>query len=375
MAHAKSKTLTPLLILRILEEYSDEKHPITREEIEHILDVEHGINMERKAFFRHIEHLQELEDVDLRRVTVKPKDPEKNACAGFYLADRQFTEMELRVIIDALSGSHYLSQWETENLVERISKLGNRYFQKKMSSYLFLGRGNKTDNEMLMLNLEIIDEAVAANKQIRFDHVFIGNDGKLEHSSGNKRVCTPLRYFVKEHVYRLMCLEYEDGKLRMGTYRLSNVENVEILDVPADDVRTIPEFKHGVDWPKLLREHPEVYYLDGKPELCTFLCCRWMIDEIKIHFGDELRIRQLSEEERKVIGEVNPAAKKNLLIEVSVITDPISARDFAWRNKNECWLVGPLNSRKQLLRLYRRKQETYGQLLDAYDAVRVKKNQ
>lgn len=372
MAYAQSKTLAPLLILRILEEYTDEQHPITREEIERILDEEYGITMERKAFFRHIEHLQELEDVDIHRVTVKPKDPEKNACAGFFLADRPFTEMELRVIVDALSGSHYLSQWETEDLVKRLSKLGNRHFQKKMSSYLFVGRGSKTDNETLMLNLEIIDEAIAANKQIRFDQIFIGNDGKLERSAGNKRACTPLRYFVKEHVYRLMCLEHEDGKLRMGTYRLSNIANVEMIDTPADDVRSIPEFKHGVDWPKLLREHPEVYYLDGKPELCTFLCCRWMVDEIKIHFGNEYRIRQLSEEERKIIGEVNPAAKKDWLIEVSVITDPKSARDFAWRNKNECWLVGPEDSRKRLHRLYRVKQERYEQLLEAYDAINKK---
>ena len=145
MAHTQSKTLAPLLILRILEEFSDEKHPLTREEIERILDEEYGITMERKAFFRHIEHLQELEDVDLRRVTVKPKDAEKNACAGFFLADRTFTEMELRVIIDALSGSHYLSQWETEDLVRRLAGLSTRKFRKKMSSYQFIGSGSKTD--------------------------------------------------------------------------------------------------------------------------------------------------------------------------------------------------------------------------------------
>ena len=55
MRKIQSKTLTPLLMLRILEEYSDEKHPLTREEIERILDEEYGITMERKAFFRHID--------------------------------------------------------------------------------------------------------------------------------------------------------------------------------------------------------------------------------------------------------------------------------------------------------------------------------
>ena len=49
MARTQSKTLAPLLILRILEEYSDEQHPITREEIKRILDEEYGIPMKRKA--------------------------------------------------------------------------------------------------------------------------------------------------------------------------------------------------------------------------------------------------------------------------------------------------------------------------------------
>ena len=62
MASIQPKTLTPLLMLRILEEYSDEKHPLTREEIERLLDEKYGITMERKAFFRHIKSLQGLTD-------------------------------------------------------------------------------------------------------------------------------------------------------------------------------------------------------------------------------------------------------------------------------------------------------------------------
>ena len=54
MRKIQPKTLTPLLMLRILEEYSDEKHPLTREDIERILDEEYGITLERKAFFRHM---------------------------------------------------------------------------------------------------------------------------------------------------------------------------------------------------------------------------------------------------------------------------------------------------------------------------------
>ena len=57
MPSSQPKTLAPLLIMQILEEYSDEDHPLTREEIERLLDEKYDITMERKAFFRHMENL------------------------------------------------------------------------------------------------------------------------------------------------------------------------------------------------------------------------------------------------------------------------------------------------------------------------------
>lgn len=359
MAHTQSKTLAPLLILRILEEYSDEKHPITREEIEHILDVEYGITMERKAFFRHIEHLQELEDVDLRRVTVKPKDPEKNACAGFYLADRAFTELELRLIIDALSGSHYLSQWETEDLVRRISRLSTRHFEKKMKAYQFVGRGAKTDNKSLMLNLEIIDEAITENKQISFNILCYNSRGEQVVSDRPKVVCTPIRYFVKDRNYYLVVAKtvdtellqfksfgFKEGDLQLEAYILSNVTQVEKLDVPAQDYRSLPEFRQGMDWQKLLREHPAMNLLWYKPELCTFLCLLNKIEDIRTRYGDELRIRQLSDEEFEKLNSIfNHKIPKCDLVEVSVITDRYDAAEFARPYHFGLWVISPKPAR------------------------------
>ena len=359
MAHTQSKTLAPLLILRILEEYSDEKHPITREEIEHILDVEYGITMERKAFFRHIEHLKELEDVDLRRVTVKPKDPEKNACAGFYLADRTFTEMELRVIIDALSGSHYLSQWETEDLVRRISRLSTRHFEKKMKAYQFICRGGKTKNRNLMLDLETIDEAISESKQISFDTLCINSRGEQVVSDRPKVVCTPIRYFVKDRNYYLVAAKtvdtellqyksfgFKEGDLQLEAYILSNVTKVEKLDLPAQDYRSLPEFRQGMDWQKFLREHPAMNLLWYKPELCTFLCQRNRMEDIKTHFGDDLRIRKLNDEEYEKAREIfHEKVSRDSLVEVSVITDRYDAAMFAATYHFGLWVISPRPAR------------------------------
>lgn len=382
MRNIQPKTLTPLLMLRILEEYSDEKHPLTREEIERILDEEYGIAMERKAFFRHIKTLQELTDegIYVYRTTVKSKDPDESKCAGFYLGDRKFNELELRIIIDALSGSRYLSQKETEELVKQLASLGNRYFQRKMKAYQFIGHSSKTENKNLMLDLEIIDEAISEAKQISFDTLCINSRGEQVVADRPKVVCTPIRYFVKDRNYYLVVAKtvdadllqyksfsFQEGDLQLEAYILSNVANVEKLDLPAQDYRSLPEFRQGMDWQKLLREHPTMQLLWYKPELCTFLCVRNKIEDIRTRYGDDLRIRQLNDVEFE---KINALFKEELLrdsiVEVSVITDRYDAAEFAQQYSFGLWVIAPKPARAIARSLFVSQLERYDWLEQHY---------
>ena len=385
-----SKTLTPLLMLRILEEYSDEKHPLTREDIERILDEEYGITLERKAFFRHIKsigarkeddlHPDDERIADIRRVVIESKDPDKKPCAGFYLTDRPFNELELRVIIDALSGSRYLSQWETEDLVERLAGLGSRYFKRKMKAYQFIGRGGKTENRNLMLDLETIDEAISESKQISFDTLCINSRGEQVVSDRPKVLCTPIRYFVKDRNYYLIAAKtvdadllqyksfgFKEGDLQLEAYILSNVANVKKLDSPAQDYRSLPEFRQGMDWQKFLREHPTMKLLWYKPELCTFLCQRNRIENIKTHFGDDLRIRKLNDAEFEKVKEIfHEKITRDSLVEVSVITDRYDAAEFAATYHYGLWVISPRPARAIARSMAKNQLKRYNDLEEHY---------
>ncbi len=363
MASLQPKTLAPLLMLRILEEYSDEKHPLTREEIERILDEKYGITMERKAFFRHMDDLIRLmasndEPGEIVRTTVTLR-PEKVTYAAFYLRDRKLNDHELRIIIDALAGSPYLSQKHTKELTGYLASLSSRYFQKKMESYPFIGQGVKTGNKKLSHNLEAIDEAIAEHKQISFDILCVNSHGEQEISDQPKVVCTPIRYFVKDRNYYLVAAKtvdaellkyktfsFKEGDLQLEAYVLSDVANVEKLDLPAHDYRSLPEFRQGMDWQKLLREHPSMKLLWFKPELCTFLCARDKIEDIKAHFGDDLRIRQLNDAEFEKVSEIfHKKVARDSLVEVSVITDRYEAATFAATYHFGLWVISPKPAR------------------------------
>ena len=385
MPSSQPKTLAPLLIMQILEEYSDEDHPLTREEIERLLDEKYGITMERKAFFRHMENLIQLKKADdeygkIVRTTVTIKRPEEVTYAAFYLTERKLNDHELRIIIDALAGSPYLSQKDTQELTEYLASLSSRYFQKKMETYPFIGQGAKTGNKKVSHCLEVINEAIAENKQISFDILSINSRGEQEVSNRPKEVCTPIRYFVKDHNYYLVAVKtveaellksksfgFKEGDLHLEAYVLSDVANVEKLNLPAHDYRSLPEFRHGIDWQKLLREHPSMKLLWYKPELCTFLCARDKIEAIKTHFGGDLRIRSLSNTEFEKASKItNIKIARDALVEVSVITDRYEAALFALSCPFGLWVVSPKPARAIVRSLSVSLLERYDQLEQHY---------
>ena len=197
------------------------------------------------------------------------------------------------------------------------------------------------------------------NKQISFDILSINSRGEQEVSNRPKEVCTPIRYFVKDHNYYLVAVKtveaallksksfgFKEGDLHLEAYVLSDVANVEKLDLPAHDYRSLPEFRYGIDWQKLWREHPSMKLLWYKPELCTFLCARDKIDDIKTHFGGDLRIRSLSNTEFEKASKItNKKIARDALVEVSVITDRYEAALFALSCPFGLWVVSPKPAR------------------------------
>ena len=121
---------------------------------------------------------------------------------------------------------------------------------------------------------------------------------------------------------------------------------MEKLDLPAQDYRSLPEFRQGMDWQKFLREHPTMELLWFKPELCTFLCVRNKIEDIRARYGDELRIRQLNDEELEKLRNVfRQELTKDSLVEVSVITDRYDAAEFVQSYYFGLWVISPKPAR------------------------------
>jgi len=147
MESFEPKKLALIRIWQILKDYSDYDHPLTQEDIAAKLEQEYGIVIERKAISRNISLLKEAGiDIASRR-------------AGSYLEGRDFEDAELRMLIDGVLSSRYITAKHSKDIIERLCGLSNQYFRPNVKHIHSVNDWYKTDNQALFYNIELIDTA------------------------------------------------------------------------------------------------------------------------------------------------------------------------------------------------------------------------
>ena len=108
-----------LMILKILEQYSDENQPLTHKQIIEYLQKNYNVECDRRTVARHIKTLNNFGEYDI----VKCK-------RGTYI-NRNFENSDLRLLIDSVLFSPFISNEKVRQLIEKLSSLGTEKFKSK----------------------------------------------------------------------------------------------------------------------------------------------------------------------------------------------------------------------------------------------------
>ena len=219
MPKSDNQKLKIFYILDYLERNSREDHPIRAAEIISILDRQHNISCDRKTVYSDIAALQEY-GIDIVSV------PGKNG--GYYIASRAFELPELKLLIDAVQSSRYLTEKKSRELIEKLCDLCNEHDAKLMRRNVLVSGRVKSMNETIYYNVDTIQEAIAQNGLIFFRY--------FDWDFGGKR-----RYREKEYLaspYGL-CQDNENCYLlafsqRHGvtSYRVDRMSDIQITEAP-----------------------------------------------------------------------------------------------------------------------------------------------
>lgn len=312
MENLEPKKLALIRILQIFKDYSDYNHPLKQEDIANYLEKDYGIVIERKAIGRNISLLKEA-GIEIG-----------SSHKGSYLEERDFEDSELRMLIDGVLSSKYITAKHSKDLIEKLCGMSNRYFRSHVKNIYSVNDWSKTDNQALFYNIEEIDKAIENRLQIKFDYNKHGIDKKLHKSSTN--IVTPYQLILHNQRYYLM--SYNEYFKNLTYYRVDHITNMVILEEAATPITKLKGFESGINYKVLASSLPYMY--TDMVEKVEFIADKCIIDQIVDWFGNDIKIAELDENTITVSLKASPNAMEHWAmqyINYVEITKPVSLRE------------------------------------------------
>ena len=247
----ENKKSSILLVLKVLEEYSDENHYLTHQQIIDKIYELYGIELERKSIANSLSLLEEL-DYDIVKGSQK----------GFALLSRNLESSEVTFLVDAIYSSKSISGKQAKELAKKVSAGLSKYDRK---NYDILNKSTevaRTSNTEVFLNIEIINEAIKRNKWVSFQYMEYNDQGEeVPRFNGYFFKASPC--YLINNFGRYYFLGYRTQHDSVNTYRLDYMKNVSIIeDQDRLDPSTLDEFKHYKSITDYVNEH--IYMFGGE---------------------------------------------------------------------------------------------------------------
>ncbi len=158
MPKSANQKMRLLYLMQYLNENTDEAHPATvAEMITHLANL--GISAERKTIYDDMESLRVF-GMDILQV--------KSKSTGYYVGERAFQLPELKLLVDSVQSSKFITQKKTLSLISKIESLASRHDAKLLQRQVFVRGRVKSMNESVYYNVDEISSAITRDRQITF---------------------------------------------------------------------------------------------------------------------------------------------------------------------------------------------------------------
>ena len=253
-----NKKSSILLILKVLEEYTDENHYLTQKEIVDKVNQLYGIEIERKSVGSSLMLLEEL-----------GYDINKRSKGGFALLTRTFDLTEASFLIDAIFSSRSIDGKKAKKIANEVSNCFSKY-QRKDYSYIYKSSEiNRTINNEVLYNISIIYEAMKTGKRVGFHYLAYDKNGKeTTRRDGYEYIVSPYYLINNFGRYYLLC-NYREKYRALQTFRVDYMINVKIKE--DWNIKRMKDLKEGIknfSISKYINDH--IYMFGGDSIDATF---------------------------------------------------------------------------------------------------------
>ncbi len=232
MPKSANQKLKLLYLMRILLEKTDETHPMTVAEMIALLS-RYDVAAERKTIYTDLEALR-LFGLDVVQT--------KSKTTGYYIGTRDFELPELKLLVDSVQSSKFITHKKTLSLIKKIESLASAYDAQLLQRQVYVRNRVKSMNESVYYNVDEISNAITRDRQIRFRYFeYAVSKERRFRRDGDFYQVSPFSLMWDNENYYMLAWDGQAAKLKH--YRVDKMAEIAAMET----LRQGKEALAGVD--------------------------------------------------------------------------------------------------------------------------------
>ena len=220
MARENGQKLKILYLLRILQEKTDESHTLTMPQITEELGL-YGIEADRKSIYSDLD--------ELRNAGYDIIGERQGASYVYYIGSRDFELPELKLLVDSVQASRFITEKKSRELIKKLGALTSRYNAGKLKRELMYSGRVKTMNESIYYTVDKLHAAMNDGLKVRFQYFNwnVKKEQELRHGGAFYEV-SPWALLWDDENYYLVAFDGKDGKIKH--FRVDKMLRLSVTD-------------------------------------------------------------------------------------------------------------------------------------------------
>ena len=136
-----------LCLLKILWTRTDKQHILNSQDLIRILQDEYQCSCDRRTIYSNVDALIHA-GFKIKQV--------KGNTHGYYMEERIFSLPELKLLVDAVQSSKFITRSKTDQLIKKLEGLAGVENAARLQRQVYVHNRAKTDNERVYTNVDII---------------------------------------------------------------------------------------------------------------------------------------------------------------------------------------------------------------------------
>lgn len=268
MPRAERQKLKLFYLRDFLLRNTDEEHPATMKDILAHLESK-DIKAERKSIYSDIESLRDY-GMDIVQ-----------SAGRYYVGSRSFELPELKLLVDSVQSSKFITYKKTETLIKKIEELASVNQARQLNRQVFVTNRIKSMNESIYYNVDEIHSGIAHNRKIRFRY-FEYNIAKEKvfRKDGAYYEVSPFAMTWDDENYYLVA--FDSGAGIVKHYRVDKMADISMLEEERDGAEVYATLDMGSYSRKVFG------MFSGKEQTVQLRAAKHLVGTFLDRFGKEI---------------------------------------------------------------------------------------